>query len=143
MTDRTLVSISVPDKKKHILEKFDALVAIERPKGKRSELTIRAWKEYVDHHWKGNPQSTFPLPAIADPHRDRAAIMFLRYRVKLPLSQIARIVNRSLGYVHKACGSSDFRASKVNVKMLRLLKERFHGFIQGRYETPKEAFELS
>jgi len=141
--ERILVTINVPPDKRHILEKFDKLVRLERLRGGRSELTIRAWKEYIDHHWPGNPQQTFYLPSIADPHRDRAAINFLRHQAKLPITQIAKIVGRSVGYVYKACGSSGFRAVRVKAKTLRLLKERFKGFMEGRYESPKEAFEIS
>lgn len=140
---RTIVTISVPSEKKHILERFDKLVRVERNKGGRSALTIRAWREYIDHHWPGNPQKTLPQPSRADPHKDRAAINFLRHHAKLPLRQIAKIVGRSLGYVHEACGKTAFRGRRVNRKTIRIYKERFHAFMEGRYSTTREAFRLA
>jgi len=141
--ERIVVSISVPPEKRHILEQFDKLVRLERLKRGRSELTIRAWKEYIDHHWPGNPQQTFMLPSTTDPHRDKAAINFLRHHVRLPIRQIAKVVGRSNAYVLEACGATRFRGVRVKATTIRLLRERFRGFMEGRYKTPKEAFEVS
>jgi len=141
--ERILISFSVKPEYKHILDQFDKLVAIERPRGGRSALLLRAMKEYLDHHWPGNPQQTFVLPSPADPHRDKAAINFLRHRVRLPIRQIAKIVGRSIPYVQKACGVTEFRGERIAPKTVRLFKERFRGFMEGRYKTPKEAFEVS
>jgi len=143
--ERIVVSISVPIEEKHVLEQFDKLARLERIG--RSELTIRAWKEYIDHHFPGNPQTVLMPPPIADPTRDRAAINFLRYRIKLPFRQIAKIVGRSKGYVIKWATThgrgEGYRGMRVNPGTLRKYRERFRGWIEGRYDTLEEAFRLA
>jgi len=137
----------VPPEKRHILEQFDKLVRLERLRAGRSELTIRAWKEYIDRHWPGNPQLTLMPPPIADPTRDRAAINFLRHRVRLPVRQIARIVGRSKSYVTKWSTThgrgEKLRGIRVNERTMRTYRERFLAWMRGRYETLEEAFRLA
>ena len=142
---RVIITVSIPHEKAHILNRFNQLVRVERLRGGRSELVVRAMKEYIDHHWPGNPQQTFQLPSPSlDPHRDRAAINFLRFQVKLPIRQICKIVRRSTGYVLEACHSpTGFRGITIEKKMLKIYRKRFEGWMAGRYESLKEAFRLA
>jgi len=149
---RTIVSISVPAKDRPVLEAFDRLVKLERCRRGRSELTIRAWKEYCDRHLPGNPQKPLALEPL-DPARDRAAIAFLRFQAGLSYRQIALVVNRTYHYVCRVCklqldDKMDRRRSGMHEMSRRfkaalpLYRKRFQAFMTGRYSHPREAFKF-
>lgn len=101
-----VVSFSVPPDKNQVLKLFDELAMREyrRRKGARSKLILKAMQEYLDHHYPGQPQPPlFNLQRLFDPHRDRAAIAFLRNQHKLSVRKISKIVGRSIHYVYDVC----------------------------------------
>jgi len=72
-----ITSFYVPVEAKDVLEALDQLAKVEGVS--RSELILRAIKEYVENHYPGNPQLT--LPSIEDPRllpRRYKAVRILR-----------------------------------------------------------------
>ena len=153
---RVIISINVPKDKAQIVELFDELARVERMS--RSELALRAFKEYLENHWPGNPQRsivnpTLPaLPAL-DPARAEArirrAIVFLRFSAKLSYKQVADVVGKSYGYVYRLCSElgrfdnrrSNFRgAAKAFKKNILKYRKRFRAYVEGRFQEPEEAF---
>ena len=60
-----MTSFYIPVEAKEILEKIEELARVEGVS--RSELILRAIREYVENHYPGNPQLT--LPSLEDPRR--------------------------------------------------------------------------
>ena len=144
-----VVSISIPDQKKGVLKIFDQLAIMEfrRRKGARSRLAVKAFEEYIDKHYPGNPQTLlFNQSKLLDPRRERAAINFLRFRIKLPIRLIANIVGRSTGHVYNICkktGTIKVSYIPKNQKFpCHTYRKRFQAFMRGEYREPKEAFRF-
>lgn len=136
---RFIVSFSVPPKDRWVIDRLNVLARIEGGKRARSRYILMLLKEGIAKHSHGNPQSRL---TPVDPRRDKAAINFLRHRLHLPIRQICRIVDRSAPYVLKACGATGFRGRRVKAETLEIYRERFKGWMIGRYETLEEAFKL-
>lgn len=135
---RFIVSFSVPPEDQWVIDRLNVLARMEGGRRARSRYILMLLKEGIARHSHGNPQLKL-MPV--DPRRDKAAINFLRHRMHLPIRQISRIVDRSPPYVLKACGATGFRGRKVSLETLRIYRERFKGWMTGRYETLEEAFK--
>jgi len=141
-----VISLSIPRDMQAVLKAFDELALLEyrRRKGTRSKLILRAMKEYVDHHYPGNPQTPlFDQTRLHDPGRIKAAINFLRFQRKLSIRKISKIVGLSKSEVHRVCERVGFDVQPLSFKgrfPYDAYRERLKDFMAGRYATPREAF---
>lgn len=142
-----VISISVPPDKQPILKRIDELALREyrRSKGARSKLTLKAWQEYLDNHYPGNPQPPlFNLSRLQDESMDKRAIIFLRIHRKLGFKRIAKIVGRSVGYVYDTCKDlKEIKPIRYGGRFpFETYRKRFEALMKGEYATPQEAFRF-
>jgi len=138
---RTIISISVPGKYKPVLEAFDRLVRLERCKYGRSELTIRAWQEYLERHSLGNPQTVLEDRAASEETRLQAGVRYLKVKCKLSIRQIAQITGRGRGTVQRVVKGVDVKPVLVRKGNfdLNVWRQRWILFKQG--VPAEEAFK--
>ncbi len=153
MSRETIItSLSLPPDSREVLKWFD--IRAKADGVSRSKLIYHAMREYRKNHWKGNPQtfledSPSEIPQFSDPHRDKAAINFLRNIVGMPIRDISLIVERSIGYIVKSLGKTRGkkrpRRTKQQIHFFRMnlikYQEGFRLFMDGKKRL-REAFKV-
>ena len=115
-------------------------------------------EEYYERHWPGNPQKALlvSLPKPVDNRRierRNAAIVFLRFRSKLPYRMIAKVVGESYGSVRRVCKRvleyglyQEFngrrRPKSILKKNLESYRKRYRMFLRGEINKLDEAFKF-